>query len=83
MFLGASAVVRAVLRKKPDREYKRRLDGEAEAHPIAMVCSKPPEGYKKWSFRLIRDRFVELDYVDTISHETIRTTLKKTNLSPS
>ncbi len=68
-------------RKKPDREYKRRLDGEAEAHLIAMVCSQPPEGYKRWSLRLIRDRFVELDYVDTISHETIRTTLKKMNLS--
>ncbi len=67
----------ALYRKKPDREYKRRLDGEAEAHLIAMVCSQPPAGYKRWSLRLIRDRFVELDYVDTISRETIRTTLKK------
>ena len=72
----------ALYRKKPDREYKRRLDGEAEAHLIAMVCSQPPEGYKQWSLRLIRDRFVELNYVDSISHETIRTTLKKMNLSP-
>ena len=72
----------ALYRKKPDREYKRRLDGEAKAHLIAMVCSQPPEGYKQWSLRLIRDRFVELDYVDSISHETIRTTLKKMNLSP-
>ena len=69
-------------RKKPDREYKHRLDGEAEAHLIAMVCSQPPEGYKQWSLRLIRDRFDELDYVDTISHETICTTQKKMNLSP-
>jgi len=67
----------ALYRKKPDREYKRRLDGEAEAHLIAMVCSQPPARYKQWSLRLIRDRFVELDYVDTISHETIRSTLKK------
>lgn len=73
---------RAIRHKKPDREYKTVLDGEAEAHLIAMVCGQPPEGYKQWSLRLIRDRFVELDYVDTISHETIRTTLKKMNLSP-
>jgi len=72
----------ALYRKKPDREYKRRLDGEAEAHLIAMVCSQPPAGYKRWTLRLIRDRFVELDYVDTISHETIRSTLKIMNLSP-
>jgi hypothetical protein len=72
----------ALYRKKPDREYKHRLDGEAEAHLIALVCGQPPEGYKQWTLRLIRDRFVELDYVDTISHETIRTTLKKMNLSP-
>lgn len=73
---------RAIRHKKPERVYKRRLDGEAEAHLIALVCGQPPEGYKQWSLRLIRDRFVELDYVDTISYETIRTTLKKTNLSP-
>ena len=73
---------RAIRHKKPERVYKRCLDGEAEAHLIALVCGQPPEGYQQWSLRLIRDRFVELDYVDTISHETIRTTLKKMNLSP-
>jgi len=71
----------ALYHKKPDREYKRRLDGEAEAHLIAMVCSQPPAGYKQWSLRLIRDRFVELDYVDTISHETVRST-QKNELKP-
>jgi hypothetical protein len=71
----------ALYRKKPDRVYKRRIDGEAEAHLIAMVCGKPPQGYKQWTLRLIRDRFVKLDFVDTVSHETIRTTLKKMNLS--
>ena len=77
-----SGLEAALYRKKPDRECKHRLDGEAETHLIAMVCSQPPEGYKQWSLRLIRDRFVELDYVDTISHETIRTTLKKNELKP-
>ena len=69
-------------RKKPEREYPRALDGEAEAHLIALACSAPPEGRKAWSLRLLRDRFVRLGHVDHVSHETIRTTLKKTSSSP-
>jgi hypothetical protein len=69
-------------RKKPEREYQHALDGEAEAHLIALACSKPPEGRKVWSLRLLRDRFIRLGHVDSISHETIRTTLKKMNSSP-
>lgn len=71
-----------VARKKPDRVYERCLDGEAEAHLIAMTCSEPPEGYGRWTLRLLRDEMVALEYVESVSHETIRTTLKKTNLSP-
>ena len=69
-------------RKKPEREYQRALDGEEEAHLIALACSAPPEGRKVWSLRLLRDRFVRLGHVDHISHETIRTTLKKMSSSP-
>lgn len=69
-------------RKKPDREYERALDGEAEAHLIALACSEPPTGQTRWSLRLLRDRFVRLGHVDHVSHETIRTVLKKTNLNP-
>jgi len=68
-------------RKKPDREYEHCLDGEAEAHLIALTCSEAPEGYDRWSLRLLQDRFVKLGFVDRVSHETIRTTLKKMNLS--
>jgi hypothetical protein len=68
-------------RKKPEREYVHALDGEEEAHLIALACSEPPEGRKVWSLRLLKDRFVELGHVDNISHETIRTVLKKTNSS--
>jgi hypothetical protein len=68
-------------RKKPDRIYERRLDGENEAHLIALACSEAPNGQERWSLRLLRDRFIRLGYVDHISHETIRTTLKKTNLN--
>lgn len=66
-------------RKRPDREYQHALDGEAEAHLIALACSKPPEGRKSWSLRLLKDRFMRQGYVESVSHETIRTTLKKTS----
>jgi len=69
-------------RKKPDREYEHVLDGEGEAHLIALTCSEPPSGRKRWSLRLLRDRFVKLGHVDEISYETIRRALKKTISSP-
>ena len=72
---------KALNRKKPDREYGHRLDGSAEAHLIALACSKAPEGYERWTLRLLQDRFVRLEIVESVSHETIRTTLKKKNLS--
>jgi hypothetical protein len=69
---------RAILRKKPERVYERRLDGEGEAHLIALACSKPPDGHERWSLRLLQDCMIELEIVENISHETIRQTLKKT-----
>lgn len=71
----------ALERKMPNREYERRLDGEGEAHLIALACSEPPEGHERWTLRLLKKRMIELEYVENIAHETIRTTLKKTNLS--
>jgi transposase len=71
----------ALHRKKPDREYDHALDGEAEAHLIALACSEPPTGREHWSLRLLQKRFVKLGYADTISHETIRRALKKKNLN--
>ena len=76
---GMEAVL---LRKKPDREYEHVLDGEGEAHLIALACSEPPTGRAKWSLRLLQDRFVGLGHVDSISYETIRRVLKKTNSNP-
>ena len=72
----------ALQRKKPEREYEHTLDGEGEAHLIALACSQPPTGRKHWSLRLLRDRFVKLGHVGSISHETIRRVLKKTNSGP-
>lgn len=72
----------ALQRKLPKRVYPRTLDGVGEAHLVALTCSTPPEGAGRWSLRLLADRMVELDYVETISHETVRQILKKTNSSP-
>lgn len=71
----------AIQRKKPAREYEHRLDGEAEAHLIALACGDPPEGEKRWTLRLLKKEMQKRQYVQTVSHETIRTTLKKKNLS--
>jgi len=68
-------------RKSPDREYDRKADGEVEAHLITLCCSEPPQGYARWSLRLLADKLVELKYVDSISYETVRRVLKKTNYS--
>jgi hypothetical protein len=72
---------KALNRKKPEREYEHALDGNAEAHLIALACGAAPDGYERWSLRLLRDRFVQLEIVSDVSHETIRTTLKKRRLS--
>ena len=71
----------ALERSKPDRVYKRSLEGRAEAHLIALACSEPPRGRNRWSLRLLADKAVELGIVEKVSHETVRKTLKKTNSS--
>lgn len=63
------------------RKYEKLVDGDLEAHLIALACGQPPKGYARWSLRLLADKVVELKYADSISHETVRRTLKKTNLS--
>lgn len=68
-------------RHKPRREYRRRLDGDGEAHLIALACSQPPEGRSRWTLRLLADRMVAMEQVDDLSYETVREVLKKTNLS--
>jgi hypothetical protein len=63
------------------RVFVPRLDGKAEAHLVALVCGAPPEGRARWTMRLLADRMVALEYVETVSYETVRRTLKKTNLN--
>ena len=71
----------ALERRKPRRQYERRLDGDGEAHLVALACQKPPEGRSRWTLRLLADRMVQLEYVEQLSYQTVRRTLKKTNLS--
>ena len=67
--------------RKGGRIYAKRADGDFEAHLVALSCSEPPEGFARWSLRLLADRVVELDYIDGVSYETIRRILKKTKSS--
>ncbi len=62
-----------------NRVYHKKADGDFEARLIALSCSEPPEGYSRWTLRLLADKVVELKYIDEISHETIRQILKKRN----
>ena len=64
------------------RVYDRKADGDVEAHLVALSCSKAPEGFSRWSLRLLADKMVELQYIDDISYETVRRVLKKTNYVP-
>ena len=71
----------AALNPRPRTATPKKLDGEIEAHLIAMACSESPEGSSRWTLRLLADKMVSLGYVDSISHESVRQVLKKTNLS--
>ena len=71
----------ALNRQTQSQSKPRRLDGEQEAHLVAITCSTPPSGCSRWTLRLLAEKLVELKEVESISHETVRQTLKKTNLS--
>jgi hypothetical protein len=67
------------LARRPLPRRRRMLDGEQEAHLIALACGSPPVGRRRWTLRLLADRMVALGHVDGVSHETIRRTLQKTS----
>jgi transposase len=77
---GLDAALDRKRREQPARE--RKLDGRAEARLIALACSAPPDGRAMWTMQLLADKLVELEVVDSVSDETVRTTLKKTRSSP-
>ena len=76
---GLEATITRKKRETPPVPAK--VTGDVEAHIIALACSDPPEGYERWTLRLLADKCVELNYVDSLSHMTVSRVLKKTNLS--
>ncbi len=71
----------ALERRPSTQTYKKKADGDLEAKLVTLCCSEPPTGFSKWSLRLLADKMIELEYVDYISHVTVREVLKKTNLN--
>ena len=72
----------ALYRKPVTNAHRRKITGDEEAHLIALCCSKAPEGHHTWTLRMLADKMVELDIVESVSYETVRRTLKKTNFTP-
>jgi len=73
----------ALLRRpQPERPEKRKVAGEAEAHLIALACTQPPSGYERWSIRLLTKTALEMEIVEQVGRETVRTVLKKMNSNP-
>src|SRR5690348_15002962 len=78
-FVEEGCLQAVVRHSQPERPEQRKLDGEKEAHLIALCCSQHPAGKKRWSLRLLANTMVELGEVENLSHETVRATLKKTD----
>jgi hypothetical protein len=72
----------ALHRRPPQREYRRKLDGQAEAHLVALACATRPEGQRCWAIRTLAAKLVEAEVVETVGRETVRLALKKTCSSP-
>lgn len=72
----------ALYRKPVTNIHRRKITGEEEAHLIAFSCSEAPEGHATWTLRLLADKMVECHIVDSLSHETVRQTLKKNEIKP-
>lgn len=77
--LGIEDFLHRKVRKTPPREIK--ITGEVEAHIIALSCQEPPKGYARWTLRLLAEKSVDLEYIDSISYRSVGTILKKANIS--
>jgi Homeodomain-like domain len=72
----------ALYRKPVTTVHRRKITGDEEAHLIALYCSQAPEGHERWTLRLLAEKMVELERIDSVSHESIRRTLKNMHLNP-
>ena len=77
----AGGLDRALERAESTRVYDKKVDGDLEAKIVQLCCSEPPDGFSRWTLRLLADKVVELGYVDSLSHVAVHHTLKKTNLN--
>src|SRR5207237_8010707 len=73
----------ALYRKSVTNAHRRKMTGDEEAHLITLCCRQAPEGRERWTLRLLADKMVELEVIASVSHETIRRTLKKGHLNPA
>lgn len=76
-----SGIEAALNHTQPKKSKPKRLDGASEAKLVQLACSHPPDGYEQWSMQMLAEKMIELEVVETISRETVRTTLKKMNLN--
>ena len=74
----AAGLDAALYARHPQREYRRKLDGAQEARLAVLACSTPPEGHERWTLRLLADRLVEPEIVESVSYETVRQVLQQT-----
>ena len=72
----------ALNHRRPQKRRGKVLDGAAEARLVQLACTAAPDGHERWSLQMLADKLIELEVVETVSRETVRTTLKKMNLSP-
>jgi len=77
-----SGLEAALNHKRTSRPQTKRLDGEAEARLVQLACTEAPDGRERWTMQLLADKLIELEIVETVSDETVRTTLKKMNSNP-
>ena len=71
----------ALEREESTRIYDKKVDGDLEAKIVQLCCKEPPEGFSRWTLRMLADKVVELGYIDDLSHVSVYNTLKKTNLN--
>lgn len=77
-----SGLEAALNHTRTQHPHTKRLDGAAEARLVQLACSETPDGRERWTMQMLADKLIELEIVETVSDETVRTTLKKTNLNP-
>ncbi len=75
-------IQQALSPRKTRRKYQHVMDGVQEAHLLALACSQPPKGYRRWSLRLLASEMVRFEYIDEVSHTTVHTVMQENELKP-